>query len=167
MSLVGKKAEQSLRRVPANDLRLAADRRCAVRNWLHVVMLAVPGWVAPAGRHERRYAAMTVSAAKQREITGTSAPSTSRSRMVARRQCSTNWGRWTLAIGTRAISRRACCVAQHPGAAKPHPPGMGAVVLDAQRSIASGSAEATQIQPSLAPCLRAHKRPWPVALGSN
>jgi hypothetical protein len=29
-------------------------------------MLAEPGWIIPAGRHERRYAAMIVSAAKQR-----------------------------------------------------------------------------------------------------
>jgi hypothetical protein len=32
-----------------------------VRNFLHVVMLAEPGWVIPAGRHERRYAALAVS----------------------------------------------------------------------------------------------------------
>jgi hypothetical protein len=32
-----------------------------VKNFLHVVMLAEPGWVIPAGRHERRYAALAVS----------------------------------------------------------------------------------------------------------
>jgi hypothetical protein len=32
-----------------------------VRNFLHVVMLAEPGWVIPAGRFERRYAALAVS----------------------------------------------------------------------------------------------------------
>jgi Family of unknown function (DUF5906) len=32
-----------------------------VPNRLHVVMLAEPGWVIPAGRHERRYAAVEVS----------------------------------------------------------------------------------------------------------
>jgi hypothetical protein len=32
-----------------------------VRNFLHVVMLAEPGWVIPAGRFERRYAAFAVS----------------------------------------------------------------------------------------------------------
>lgn len=32
-----------------------------VRNCLHIVMLAEPGWVIPAGRHERRYAALEVS----------------------------------------------------------------------------------------------------------
>jgi hypothetical protein len=32
-----------------------------VPNCLHVVMLAEPGWVIPAGRFERRYAAMAVS----------------------------------------------------------------------------------------------------------
>jgi hypothetical protein len=32
-----------------------------VPNRLHVVMLAEPGWVIPAGRHERRYAALEVS----------------------------------------------------------------------------------------------------------
>ena len=33
-------------------------------NCLHVVMLAEPGWVIPAGRHERRYAALKVSDAR-------------------------------------------------------------------------------------------------------
>src|ERR1700687_6208609 len=32
-----------------------------VRNFLHMVMLAEPGWVIPAGRYERRYAALAVS----------------------------------------------------------------------------------------------------------
>ena len=32
-----------------------------VPNYLHVVMLAEPGWVIPAGRFERRYAALAVS----------------------------------------------------------------------------------------------------------
>jgi hypothetical protein len=32
-----------------------------VPNCLHVLMLAEPGWVIPAGRYERRYAALTVS----------------------------------------------------------------------------------------------------------
>jgi hypothetical protein len=32
-----------------------------VRNLLHIIMLAEPGWVIPAGRHERRYAALEVS----------------------------------------------------------------------------------------------------------
>jgi len=32
-----------------------------VPNYLHVVMLAEPGWVIPAGRFERRYAALMVS----------------------------------------------------------------------------------------------------------
>ena len=32
-----------------------------VRNLLHILMLAEPGWVIPAGRHERRYAALDVS----------------------------------------------------------------------------------------------------------
>ena len=32
-----------------------------VPNFLHVVMLAEPGWVIPAGRFERRYAALAVS----------------------------------------------------------------------------------------------------------
>ena len=35
-----------------------------VRNF-HVVMLAEPGWVIPAGRYERRYAAFAVSTAKR------------------------------------------------------------------------------------------------------
>jgi hypothetical protein len=32
-----------------------------VRNFLHMVMLAEPGWVIPAGRYERRYAAPAVN----------------------------------------------------------------------------------------------------------
>jgi hypothetical protein len=36
-----------------------------VRNFLHIVMLAEPGWVIPAGRYERRYAAVAVSTAKR------------------------------------------------------------------------------------------------------
>jgi hypothetical protein len=36
-----------------------------VPNYLHVVMLAEPGWVIPAGRYERRYAALEVSAIKR------------------------------------------------------------------------------------------------------
>jgi hypothetical protein len=36
-----------------------------VPNYLHVVMLAEPGWVIPAGRYERRYAALEVSAVKR------------------------------------------------------------------------------------------------------
>ena len=38
-----------------------------VRNYLHVVMLAEPGWVIPAGRFERRYAAFAVSTAKLKD----------------------------------------------------------------------------------------------------
>jgi hypothetical protein len=38
-----------------------------VRNLLHVVMLAEPGWVIPAGRFERRYAALEISSARRRE----------------------------------------------------------------------------------------------------
>jgi len=36
-----------------------------VRNFLHVLMLAEPGWVIPAGRFERRYAAFAVSTARR------------------------------------------------------------------------------------------------------
>jgi hypothetical protein len=36
-----------------------------VPNYLHVVMLAEPGWVIPAGRFERRYAALAVSTARR------------------------------------------------------------------------------------------------------
>jgi Mesyanzhinovviridae DNA primase len=36
-----------------------------VRNFLHIIMLAEPGWVIPAGRYERRYAAVAVSTAKR------------------------------------------------------------------------------------------------------
>ena len=33
----------------------------SVPNYLHVLMLAEPGWVIPAGRHERRFAAFAIS----------------------------------------------------------------------------------------------------------
>jgi hypothetical protein len=36
-----------------------------VRNMLHVVMLAEPGWVIPAGRYERRYVALAVSGVRR------------------------------------------------------------------------------------------------------
>jgi hypothetical protein len=36
-----------------------------VKNFLHVLMLAEPGWVIPAGRYERRYAALSVSLARR------------------------------------------------------------------------------------------------------
>jgi hypothetical protein len=36
-----------------------------VPNFLHVVMLAEPGWVIPAGKYERRYAALAVSSARR------------------------------------------------------------------------------------------------------
>jgi energy-coupling factor transporter ATP-binding protein EcfA2 len=36
-----------------------------VPNYLHVLMLAEPGWVIPAGRYERRYAALAVSAVRR------------------------------------------------------------------------------------------------------
>jgi energy-coupling factor transporter ATP-binding protein EcfA2 len=36
-----------------------------VRNLLHILMLAEPGWVIPAGRYERRYAAFAVSTVKR------------------------------------------------------------------------------------------------------
>jgi hypothetical protein len=36
-----------------------------VPNYLHVLMLAEPGWVIPAGRFERRYAALAVSTARR------------------------------------------------------------------------------------------------------
>ena len=34
-------------------------------NYLHVIMLAEPGWVIPAGRFERRYAALSVAPVKR------------------------------------------------------------------------------------------------------
>jgi hypothetical protein len=39
-----------------------------VPNYLHVVMLAEPGWVIPAGRYERRYAALSVSEARRKDF---------------------------------------------------------------------------------------------------
>jgi hypothetical protein len=39
--------------------------RYEVRNLLHIIMLAEPGWVIPAGRYERRYAAFAVSNVKR------------------------------------------------------------------------------------------------------
>jgi hypothetical protein len=41
--------------------------RFQIRNMLHVIMLAEPGWVIPAGPHERRYAALEVSNIRQRD----------------------------------------------------------------------------------------------------
>jgi len=38
-----------------------------VPNYLHVVMLAEPGWVIPAGRYERRYAPFDVPAVRRRD----------------------------------------------------------------------------------------------------
>jgi flagellar biosynthesis GTPase FlhF len=38
------------------------------KNMLHIIMLAEPGWVIPAGQHERRYAAFDVSAAQRGNI---------------------------------------------------------------------------------------------------
>jgi energy-coupling factor transporter ATP-binding protein EcfA2 len=38
-----------------------------VPNYLHLVMLAEPGWVIPAGLYERRYAALSVSDARMRD----------------------------------------------------------------------------------------------------
>jgi Family of unknown function (DUF5906) len=35
-----------------------------VPNYLHMLMIAEPGWVIPAGRYERRYAALSVSEAR-------------------------------------------------------------------------------------------------------
>jgi hypothetical protein len=62
-----------------------------VRNFLHIVMLAEPGWVIPAGRYERRYAAKP-----------TSKPSIAKSTTAALRRCFMICGRWTLEIGTLA-----------------------------------------------------------------
>src|SRR6516165_5797313 len=36
-----------------------------VPNYLHVMMLAEPGWVIPAGKYERRYAALEVSSVRR------------------------------------------------------------------------------------------------------
>jgi hypothetical protein len=38
-----------------------------VPNRLHILMLAEPGWIIPAGPHERRYAAFTVSKARMKD----------------------------------------------------------------------------------------------------
>jgi Family of unknown function (DUF5906) len=65
-----------------------------VRNFLHVVMLAEPGWVIPAGRHERRYAAFAVSTKKLGDR-ATSQRCIGRCHRVASRRCSTTCGRWT------------------------------------------------------------------------
>jgi hypothetical protein len=46
-----------------------------VPNYLHVLMLAEPGWVIPAGKHERRYAAFAVSDARMRDREYFNAPS--------------------------------------------------------------------------------------------
>jgi hypothetical protein len=46
---------------PTLDIERKGIDLIQVRNCLHVVMLAEPGWVIPAGRYERRYAALAVS----------------------------------------------------------------------------------------------------------
>jgi energy-coupling factor transporter ATP-binding protein EcfA2 len=83
-----------------------------VPNFLHVVMLAEPGWVIPAGRFERRYAAVAVSNVR-RGIRNTSGLCIARSQRVALRRCSTIWRRWTLASGTREKSPRRYFVIQN------------------------------------------------------
>jgi hypothetical protein len=42
-------------------------KRFQIRNCLHIVMLAEPGWVVPAGRNERRYAVLDVSPDRLRD----------------------------------------------------------------------------------------------------
>ena len=51
------------------EARLPIERKgydlTEVKNMLHIIMLAEPGWVIPAGQYERRYAAFDVSAAER------------------------------------------------------------------------------------------------------
>ena len=60
-----------------------------VPNYLHVLMLAEPGSVIPAGRFERRYAALAVTSNGTGAIGVISARCTNRSAMAARRRCFT------------------------------------------------------------------------------
>ena len=63
-----------------------------VPNYLHVVMLAEPGWVIPAGRYERRYAALDVSAIRRGDREYFRGLCTIRSMKAALRQCSSDRG---------------------------------------------------------------------------
>jgi hypothetical protein len=51
------------------EARLPIERKgydlIEVKNMLHIIMLAEPGWVIPAGQYERRYAAFDVSSAQR------------------------------------------------------------------------------------------------------
>jgi hypothetical protein len=66
----GEKQKACVGRLQAmiTEPRLAIEQKgidiFQVRNVLHIMMLAEPGWVIPAGRHERRYAALEVSEAR-------------------------------------------------------------------------------------------------------
>jgi hypothetical protein len=78
-----------------------------VPNFLHVLMLAEPGWVIPAGRYERRYAALAVSNFDG-AIGAISGPCIIRSQMAALRRCFMTCREWTLASGIREKFLKRC-----------------------------------------------------------
>jgi hypothetical protein len=78
-----------------------------VPNYLHVVMLAEPGWVIPAGRYERRYGALTVSDGRLGDRAYFNALHQQIARGVRRRCCGTCKG-WSWAAGTQGKSPKAC-----------------------------------------------------------
>jgi hypothetical protein len=52
---------------PTIPIKLKGVDLIQVRNCLHIMMLAEPGWAIPAGRYERRYAAISVSHKRLRD----------------------------------------------------------------------------------------------------
>jgi hypothetical protein len=56
---------QSMITEPTLTIEPKGIGRFQIRNCLHIMMLAEPGWVIPAGRHERRYAAFEVSSLRR------------------------------------------------------------------------------------------------------
>ena len=71
-----------------------------VPNFLHVVMLAEPGWVIPAGDLNDAMLRLQL-ATFDGGIRNISELCMGRSQMVAQRRCFTIWPGWTLATGTR------------------------------------------------------------------
>jgi hypothetical protein len=75
-----------------------------VKNRIHLLMLAEPGWSVPAGQDERRYAVYEVS--KEAATKPTSKRCIERSIEMAPPRCFTTSSEWTLEIGTRDKSIR-------------------------------------------------------------
>lgn len=59
---------QGLITEPTYSIEPKGIEKRQIPNRLHIIMLAEPGWVIPAGRYERRYAVVEVSSAKLRDV---------------------------------------------------------------------------------------------------